>query len=269
MGEEMTAQEFTIALPGAGGRMGQMIQTVLAEQNIALKVATESTSSDKIGTKMMGVTVTDDSTMLGQGRGCVIVDFTRPDVTMAHLAIARKTGTPMVIGTTGLSAEDEQKIAEAARDIPLVYCANTSVGVTLLSRIVRDVARALSDEWDIEIVETHHHHKIDAPSGTALALGHAAAEGRGVALEAVRDSGRDGETGARKTGDIGFAVLRGGDVAGEHTVSFFGQQERIELTHRATGRIIFARGAVAAARFAASAPAGLYDMTDVLGLSSD
>ena len=269
MGEEMTAQEFTIALPGAGGRMGQMIQTVLAEQNIALKVATESTSSDKIGTKMMGVTVTDDSTMLGQGRGCVIVDFTRPDVTMAHLAIARKSGTPMVIGTTGLSAEDEQKIAEAARDIPLVYCANTSVGVTFLSRIVRDVARALSDEWDIEIVETHHHHKIDAPSGTALALGHAAAEGRGVALEAVRDSGRDGETGARKTGDIGFAVLRGGDVAGEHTVSFFGQQERIELTHRATGRIIFARGAVAAARFAASAPAGLYDMTDVLGLSSD
>jgi 4-hydroxy-tetrahydrodipicolinate reductase len=267
--KEMTAQDFSIALPGAAGRMGQMIQTVLAEQNITLKAATEDKSSDKIGTKMMGVTVSDDSAALGQGSGCVIVDFTRPEVTMAHLAIARSTATPMVIGTTGLSASDEQKIAEAASDIPVVYCANTSVGVTLLSRIVSDVARALSDDWDIEIVETHHHHKIDAPSGTALALGHAAAKGRGVSLDAVRDSGRDGETGARKKGDIGFAVLRGGDVAGEHTVSFFGQQERIEITHRATGRIIFARGAVEAARFAASAPNGLYDMTDVLGLSSD
>ena len=174
----MTAQDFQLPCRGAAGRMGQMIQTVLAEQNITLKAATEDKSSDKIGTKMMGVTVSDDSAALGQGPGCVIVDFTRPEVTMAHLAIARSTATPMVIGTTGLSASDEQKIAEAASDIPVVYCANTSVGVTLLSRIVSDVARALSDDWDIEIVETHHHHKIDAPSGTALALGHAAAKGR-------------------------------------------------------------------------------------------
>lgn len=188
---------------------------------------------------------------------------------MQHLAVARATATPMVIGTTGLTAEDELKIAEAAKDIPIIYCANTSVGVTLLSQIVSEVARILSDDWDIEIVETHHHHKIDAPSGTALALGHAAAKGRGVSLDAVRDSGRDGETGARKKGDIGFAVLRGGDVAGEHTVSFFGQQERIELTHKATGRIIFARGAVQAARFAATAPKGLYSMKDVLGLKAD
>jgi len=199
----------------------------------------------------------------------VIVDFTRPEVTMQHLEVARATATPMVIGTTGLTAEDELKIAEAAKNIPIIYCANTSVGVTLLSQIVSEVARILSDDWDIEIVETHHHHKIDAPSGTALALGHAAAKGRGVSLDAVRDSGRDGETGARKKGDIGFAVLRGGDVAGEHTVSFFGQQERIELTHKATGRIIFARGAVQAARFAATAPKGLYSMKDVLGLKAD
>ena len=144
-----------------------------------------------------------------------------------------------------------------------------SLGVNLLVGLTRRVAAALDADFDIEVIEAHHRHKVDAPSGTALALGHAAAKGRGVSLDAVRDSGRESETGARKKGDIGFAVLRGGDVAGEHTVSFFGQQERIEITHRATGRIIFARGAVEAARFAASAPNGLYDMTDVLGLSSD
>lgn len=265
----MSAQDFTIALPGAGGRMGQMILSVLSEQNIALQAATEHSASPMLGEQVMGITITDNMQALGQGPGCVIVDFTRPDVTMKHLEIARATQTPMVIGTTGLSAEDEQNIAEASNDIPIIYCANTSVGVTLLSQLVTEVARSLSDDWDIEIVETHHHHKIDAPSGTALALGHAAAKGRGVALETVRDSGRDGETGARKQGDIGFAVLRGGDVAGEHTVTFFGQQERIELTHRATGRIIFARGAVQAARFAATAPKGLYSMNDVLGLKTD
>jgi len=265
----MSAQDFTIALPGAGGRMGQMILSLLTEQNIALKAATEHSASSMLGKQVMGITITDNAQALGQGPGCVIVDFTRPEVTMQHLAVARATATPMVIGTTGLTAEDELKIAEAAKDIPIIYCANTSVGVTLLSQIVSEVARILSDDWDIEIVETHHHHKIDAPSGTALALGHAAAKGRGVSLDAVRDSGRDGETGARKKGDIGFAVLRGGDVAGEHTVSFFGQQERIELTHKATGRIIFARGAVQAARFAATAPKGLYSMKDVLGLKAD
>jgi len=265
----MSAQDFTIALPGAGGRMGQMILSLLTEQNIALKAATEHSASPMLGKQVMGITITDNAQALGQGPGCVIVDFTRPEVTMQHLAVARATATPMVIGTTGLTAEDELKIAEAAKDIPIIYCANTSVGVTLLSQIVSEVARILSDDWDIEIVETHHHHKIDAPSGTALALGHAAAKGRGVLLDAVRDSGRDGETGARKKGDIGFAVLRGGDVAGEHTVSFFGQQERIELTHKATGRIIFARGAVQAARFAATAPKGLYSMKDVLGLKAD
>ena len=260
----MQTASFSIALPGAGGRMGQMIQTLMAEQKLTLSAATEHAQSPLIGQQMMGVEVSADPQQLGQGPEAVIIDFTRPDATIAHLEIARKSRTPMVIGTTGLSEEDEARIKQAAADIPIVYCANTSVGVTLLSQLVRQVAQVLGEEWDIEIVETHHHHKIDAPSGTALALGKAAASGRGTTLDEKRDSGRDGVTGARKTGDIGFAVMRGGDVAGEHTVTFFGQQERIELTHKANSRIIFARGALTAAQFAASAPKGLYSMDDVL-----
>ena len=194
----------------------------------------------------------------------VLIDFTQPQATLAHIAAARASGTPIVIGTTGLSADDEAKLKDAAQDIPVVYCANTSVGVTLLGRVVEQVARQLGTDWDIEIVETHHNQKVDAPSGTALALGHAAAAGRGVALDDVRDSGRDGVTGKRKEGDIGFAVLRGGDVAGEHSVVFYGEQERVEITHSATSRVIFAKGALRAARFAAKQKPGLYSMQDVL-----
>ena len=148
--------------------------------------------------------------------------------------------------------------------VALVYCANTSVGVTLLGQIVEQVAAQLTDGWDIEIVEAHHHHKVDAPSGTALALGRAAARGRGVELEGVADMVRKGQTGARKHGDIGFAVLRGGDVTGEHSVIFFGQSERVEISHKATDRAIFARGAVRAARFAVGGKPGFYTMQDVL-----
>jgi len=263
-------QNLHIALPGAAGKMGQMIASLVAEAgDIDILAASEHPQSPAIGTAIGAATISADAKILGIGSGGVIIDFTRPEATMKHIEIAVASGTAMVVGTTGLSAEQEKELERAARQIPIVYCANTSVGVTLLGQIVEQVARQLDADWDIEIVETHHHHKIDAPSGTALALGHAAAKGRGVSLDAVRDSGRDGETGARKKGDIGFAVLRGGDVAGEHTVSFFGQQERIELTHKATGRIIFARGAVQAARFAATAPKGLYSMKDVLGLKAD
>jgi len=255
-----------IALPGAAGRMGQMIRSVAAEQDVfELAALSEHADNPMIGTEIDGVRLSADPVVLGLGKGGVIVDFTRPEATLEHLTIAQKTGTAMVIGTTGLTAEQEKTLSEAARDIPLVYCANTSVGVTLLAQVVRQVAQQLGQDWDIEIVETHHNQKVDAPSGTALALGRAAAEGRDVELEAVRDSGRDGMTGVRKSGDIGFAVMRGGDVAGEHTVTFFGQQERIELTHRATSRLIFARGALQAAAFAAHQPAGLYTMDDVLG----
>ena len=262
----MPGKVTSIALPGAAGRMGQMIRSVVAEQpEFELAALSEHADSPLVGSQIDGVSLSADPAVLGLGAGGVIVDFTRPDATLQHLAIAQKTGTAMVIGTTGLTAGQEEILTEAARDIPLVYCANTSVGVTLLAQLVRQVAQQLGQDWDIEIVETHHNQKVDAPSGTALALGRAAADGRGVALEEVRDGGRDGMTGARKSGDIGFAVMRGGDIAGEHTVTFFGQQERIELTHRATSRLIFARGALRAAAFAASQPAGLYTMDDVLG----
>jgi 4-hydroxy-tetrahydrodipicolinate reductase len=170
----------------------------------------------------------------------------------------------MVIGTTGLGAEEEAALKAMAKNNTIIYCANTSVGVTLLTQLVEEVAAKLTDGWDIEILETHHHHKVDAPSGTALALGKAAARGRGVALDEVADTVRKGQAGARKKGDIGFAVLRGGDVAGEHSVIFYGDAERVEISHRATDRAIFARGAIRAARFAVTASSGFYDMTDVL-----
>ena len=195
----------------------------------------------------------------------VIIDFTSPAASVAHAAIAAGAGRALVVGTTGLTASDEAALAEAAKSIPLVYCANTSVGVTLLARLVEQVAAQLVEGWDIEILEAHHHHKVDAPSGTALALGEAAARGRGVALDEVSDMVRKGQTGARKSGDIGFAVLRGGDVTGEHSVIFFGDSERVEISHKATDRAIFARGALRAARFAAAVSPGFFDMNDVLG----
>ena len=185
---------------------------------------------------------------------------------MALVEAVKGTGQALVIGTTGLDDAQEAMLQKAAESVPILYCANTSLGVNLLLKLVEKAAKALGDEWDIEIVETHHNQKIDAPSGTALALGHAAAKGRDVLLDDVRDSGRDGITGARKSGDIGFAVMRGGTVAGEHSVMFFGEDERIELTHIANQRTIFARGALSAARFMAGKQAGLYSMDDVLGL---
>ena len=262
----MAGKVTRLALPGAAGRMGEMIRSVASEQaGFDLAALTEHPDNPLIGTSLDGVSLSADPACLGLGPGGVVVDFTRPEATLQHVAIARKTGTAMVIGTTGFTSEQEQVLAQAAQDIPVVYCANTSVGVTLLAQLVRQLARQLDPDWDIEIVETHHNQKVDAPSGTALALGRAAADGRSVDLRDVQDSGRDGITGVRKSGDIGFAVLRGGDVAGEHTVTFFGPQERIELTHRATSRLIFARGALRAAAFACQQTHGLYSMDDVLG----
>ena len=256
-----------IGLTGAGGRMGQMIASLISQtDDLALTAATDHSDSpmiDKPVSRDYALLVSSDISAASK-QADVLIDFTQPQATLAHIAAARAYGTPIVIGTTGLSADDEAKLKDAAQDIPVVYCANTSVGVTLLGRVVEQVARQLGTDWDIEIVETHHNQKVDAPSGTALALGHAAAAGRGVALDDVRDSGRDGVTGKRKEGDIGFAVLRGGDVAGEHSVVFYGEQERVEITHSATSRVIFAKGALRAARFAAKQKPGLYSMQDVL-----
>ena len=261
-----------IAIPGAAGRMGGMlIKAITDAADLGLSAATDRPDSGFIGRDAgeianfgaNGVIIGDDAAQLFTGTD-VVVDFTSPAASLAHVELAVQNNTAMVIGTTGLSAADEAKLAVAAQKIPLVYCANTSVGVTLLTQLVKDVAAQLTDGWDIEILEAHHHHKVDAPSGTALALGRAAAAGRCTNLDDVADMARLGQTGARKSGDIGFAVMRGGDVAGEHSVIFYSDGERVEISHRATDRAIFARGAIRAARFAASVKPGFYDMTDVL-----
>lgn len=261
-----------IAIPGGSGRMGNMlIREIAAADDLVLQATTDHPDSDAIGKDSgelagigaNGVIIAAAPTTLVGGTD-VIIDFTSPAASLAHAEIAAQSGTAMVIGTTGLSADDEARLASIGTKIPLVYCANTSVGVTLLRALVEQVAAQLVEGWDIEILETHHHHKVDAPSGTALALGKAAAKGRGVRLEDVSDMVREGQTGARKKGDIGFAVLRGGDVTGEHIVTFFGESERLELSHRATNRVVFAKGAIRAARFAASADIGFYNMENVL-----
>ena len=268
----MTSQTIRIGIPGAVGRMGRMlIREIDAAPGLELTAATDLPGGEAIGqdsgllagTGTNNVVIAADPAALAAAD--VIIDFTSPAASVAHAAIAAGAGRALVVGTTGLTASDQAALAEAAKSIPLVYCANTSVGVTLLARLVEQVAAQLVEGWDIEILEAHHHHKVDAPSGTALALGEAAARGRGVVLDEVYDIVRRGQTGARKSGDIGFAVLRGGDVTGEHSVIFFGDSERVEISHKATDRAIFARGALRAARFAAAASPGFFDMNDVLG----
>jgi 4-hydroxy-tetrahydrodipicolinate reductase len=196
----------------------------------------------------------------------VLVDFTRPDALAGHLQAAVTGNCPIVIGTTGLTPDDHAAIAAAAQKVAVLQAANTSLGVNLLAHLVQEAAARLGPEWDIEIVEMHHRHKVDAPSGTALLLGEAAARGRGVDLASAADRGRDGITGERREGAIGFAALRGGTVAGDHQVILATEGERIELGHRAESRTIFARGAVKAALWLAGKPIGRYGMTDVLGL---
>jgi len=196
----------------------------------------------------------------------VFVDFSAPDGLRDHLHLALELKKPIVIGTTGLDAGHQQMIEDAARHIAVLQAANMSLGVNLLAHVVRQTAERLGTDWDIEIVEMHHRHKVDAPSGTALLLGRSAAEGRGVELDLVSDRARDGMTGPRTEGNIGFAALRGGSVAGDHQVIFASEGERIELGHRAESRTIFARGAVEAAIWIADKPVGRYSMNDVLGL---
>ena len=260
---KMASVEFAIS--GAMGRMGQMIANLAAASDDmvlvgGLEYAQSPHQGESCGT---GVIVSDVKQLSSAD---VIIDFSRPEVSLALCESLQGTNQALVIGTTGLDDSQEALLHKAAQSVPILYCANTSMGVNLLVKLVEKAAKALGSEWDIEIVETHHNQKIDAPSGTALALGHAAAKGRDVILDEVRDSGRDGITGARTKGDIGFAVMRGGTVAGEHSVMFFGEDERIELTHIANQRTIFARGALTAARFMKGKAPGLYSMDDVLGL---
>lgn len=238
-----------IGILGSGGRMGR-----------AIECAIEGKAS-----LAGGADLGDDAAALAE-RSDVLVDFSTRVALEAHLDAAVAAATPIVIGTTGLTPEHHQAIDRAAEKIAVLQAANMSLGVNLLAHLVREAAARLGPDWDVEIVEMHHRHKVDAPSGTALLLGAAAADGRGIDLEAASERGRDGVTGARASGHIGFASLRGGSVAGDHHVIFAGDGERLELGHRAESREIFARGAVEAALWLAGKPAGRYTMADVLGL---
>ena len=204
---------------------------------------------------------------IASNAGDVFIDFSAPEGLEDHLQTALAAERPIVIGTTGLTPDHHRMIDDVARAIPVLQAANMSLGINLLAHLVREAAARLGDEWDIEIVEMHHRHKVDAPSGTALLLGQAAADGRGVSLSEVSERGRDGIIGARTPGQIGFASLRGGSVAGDHQLILATEGERIELGHRAESRAVFARGAIEAALWLIGKPAGRYAMTDVLGLT--
>ena len=263
-----------IVITGASGRMGQMlIRTVLESDKAKLVGVVERSGHDWIGKDIgvamggaaCGIIVTDDA-LEAFSKAQAVIDFTAPAATVAFAGLAAQARAVHVIGTTGFEEADLAKLNAAARHAVIVRAGNMSLGVNLLTKLTKKVAEALDEDFDIEIVEAHHNKKVDAPSGTALMLGEAAAEGRGVSLADVRDSGRDGITGARKKGDIGFAVIRGGDVVGEHDVIFAAAGERIVLRHLATDRAIFARGALKAALWGQNKEPGEYDMMDVLGL---
>ena len=263
-----------IGIVGAAGRMGRMlIAEVLGVEGCQLAGGTEPPGSGVLGQDLglligaaeQGLSIGDDTGALFKASDAV-VDFTHPDATAAHAALSGETGVALIVGTTGLEAQHMEALGRAAAKVAVVQAANMSIGVNLLLGLTEQVASALGDDYDIEIAEMHHRHKVDAPSGTSLALGSAAAKGRGVNLEDVSDRGRDGEAGPRIAGDIGFSVIRGGDVAGDHTVIFAGHGERVELTHKAGSREIFARGAIRAALWTEGRAPGLYSMRDVLGL---
>jgi 4-hydroxy-tetrahydrodipicolinate reductase len=263
-----------IVINGASGRMGRMLVKLVSESPAARLVGVlERAGHDWIGRDIgealggptLGVTVTDDP-LEAMAKTQAVIDFSAPAATVALATISAQARAVHVIGTTGLTAEDIAKLDAAARHATIVRAGNMSLGVNLLVQLTRKVAAALDEAFDIEIVEAHHKHKVDAPSGTALMLGEAAAEGRGVQLGRVSDRRRDGITGERITGHIGFSAIRGGDIVGEHEVIFAGAGERIVLRHIATDRAIFARGALKAALWGIGQKPGSYDMMDVLGL---
>lgn len=263
-----------IGVVGCAGRMGQMlVREIIANPGAVLAGGSERPggvhvgrdAAEIAGLEPAGARVVDDPAELFAHADAVI-DFTSPEATERHAALAAQSETALVIGTTGLSAAQQEIIVKAATHTPIIQAPNMSVGVNLLLALVEQVSRTLHDDYDIEIVEMHHRHKVDAPSGTALGLGRAAAAGRGQPLENLWRKTRDGLTGPRPKGEIGFATLRGGDVVGDHTVVFAADGERIELTHKASNRGVFAKGAVRAALWAADKPPGLYSMRDVLGL---
>ena len=263
-----------ITITGASGRMGQMLlKTVLDSDRARLVGAVERSGhawvgrdvGEAMGGQANGIIVTDDP-LEAFAISQAVIDFTTPAATLEFAALTAQARAVHIIGTTGMSAAEIEQLEPASRHAVIVRAGNMSLGINLLTKLTEKVAAALDADFDIEIIETHHHHKVDAPSGTALMLGEAAAAGRKVNLNNVRESGRDGITGARKRGDIGFVAIRGGDIVGEHDVLFASAGERIILRHMATDRSIFARGALKAALWGQTQKPGHYDMMDVLGL---
>ena len=267
------AGRLRVAIAGASGRMGRaLIEAVTASPDLALSGALDVAGGPEIGKdateflgRKSGVLVSADL-RAGLGQADVLIDFTRPEGTLAHLAACRELGVNAVVGTTGFSPAQKAEIAGLAEKIAIVMAPNMSVGVNVVMKLLEVAARALDQSYDIEIVETHHRLKVDAPSGTALQMGEVVAAARGTTLEADAVHARHGDTGARRSGSIGFASLRGGDIVGDHTVLFAGGGERIEITHRSSSRANYAQGSLRAARFLAGRKAGLYGMAQVLGL---
>ena len=266
--------DMKIGVVGASGRMGgAVIRQVIETHGCVVSAASEQPESEAIGQDAgavaarseIGVDIINDSLALFEQVDAVI-EFSVPDATVRHAARAAELGCIHIVGTTGLTKQDEAFLREAGKKTTIVYAPNMSMGVNILFALTQQVASILDEDFDIEVVEMHHRHKVDAPSGTALGLGRAAAAGRNITLEQSSVLSREGITGARDKGSIGFATLRGGDIAGEHTVIFAADGERIELTHKAGSRQIFARGAVQAALWARGKDSGLYSMLDVLQL---
>ena len=265
-------QSVTIAVAGATGRMGRaLIEAVIASEDMRLAAALEQQGHAQVGTDAgqfvgtrSGIAISDDiDHSLG---GCdALIDFTRPEGTLAHMAACRRRGIRMVIGTTGFTDAQKALIAEASRDIAIAMSPNFSVGVNVAFKLLSVAARALDRGYDIEVVEAHHRHKVDAPSGTALRMGEIVARELGRDLGQCAVYGREGVTGERPAETIGFSAVRGGDLVGDHTVMFIGAGERLEVTHRASSRANYAQGALRAVRFLAAQPRGLFDMADVLG----
>jgi 4-hydroxy-tetrahydrodipicolinate reductase len=250
-----------VVVAGAGGRMGRaLIDAVLADGELSLVAALDVKGSSALGQPVGDIKVTSDLGAIDKAD--VLIDFTRPEGTLRHLEHARA----MVIGTTGFTEEDKGAIAEAAKRIPIVMAANFAVGVNAVYKLAETAARILGDDYDVEIVEAHHRHKVDAPSGTALHLGQIVAQAMGRELEKNAVFGRKGDLGERKPKQIGFHAIRGGDIVGEHTVLFAGPGERVEIVVRSQSRMTYAAGALRAAKWLRGRPPGLYDMFDVLGL---
>lgn len=266
--------ETRIAIAGAAGRMGRTLIAACAEQpGLRLTAAVEHAGNAALGSDSgllaglapNGVPVSADDALSGSVFD-VLIDFTRPTATLAHARACAAAGRALVIGTTGLDAAQKDELAALAQQVPMVFAPNMSVGVNLCLALLRQAAAVLGDDFDVEIIEAHHRHKVDAPSGTALRMGDVVADALGRDLADCAVYGREGQTGARDRQTIGFATVRGGDVVGDHTVLFAGDGERVEITHKASSRLTFARGALRAAAWLAGRPAGLYDMQDVLDL---